>query len=78
MLSAQLTGRIIIGWLFVFPPPPPGCQGPETCHGVIIISSPSPLSPTSFSWLPGTRDPPVSEEKQRTPVSVSPGKHADH
>ena len=37
MLSAQLTGRIIIGWLFVFPPPPPGCQGPETCHGVIII-----------------------------------------
>ena len=36
MLSAQLTGRIIIGWLFVFPPPP-GCQGPETCHGVIII-----------------------------------------
>ena len=37
MLSAQLTGGIIIGWLFVFPPPPPGCQGPETCHGVIII-----------------------------------------
>ena len=37
MLSAQLMGRIIIGWLFVFPPPPPGCQGPETCHGVIII-----------------------------------------
>ena len=71
MLSAQLTGRIIIGWLFVFPPPPPGCQGPETCHGIITLiiftiygynhchppPSPGCRAPETHQWVKGSRGP---------------------